>query len=134
MRYKIGTDIVIRSENAAKPELQSSSYLNKLIAKLEQVRSTFDYGCGKLRYQKVISRTTNTLALVDSEVQLSRKQMIRGKVTSIRDLLRNSNHLSAFSATEFGTVPAKFDRGFCINVLSVIPSATARLRVVQLMR
>ncbi|MEY2539510.1 MAG: hypothetical protein QOG67_3250, partial [Verrucomicrobiota bacterium] len=134
MRYKISKDIIIRSENASKPETQSSAYLNTLISRLGSVHSTFDFGCGKLRYQRVIARTTDLLALVDSEVQLSRTQMIRRRLTTIRDHVRKANDVGAYTAGQFASLERKFDRGFCINVLSVIPSARVRLGIVQLMR
>jgi SAM-dependent methyltransferase len=134
MRYKIGKDIIIRSENAAKPEAQSSAYLNKLISRLEPVRASFDFGCGKLRYERVIAKTTDELALVDSEVQLSRTQMIRGRSTTVRDHVHKSNHAHAHTVSQFASLEGKYNRGFCINVLSVIPSASVRLGIVQLMR
>ena len=134
MRYKIGKDTVIRSENAAKPEAQSSAYLNRLISRLEPVRSSFDFGCGKLRYERVIAKTTDVLGLVDSEVQFSRTQMIRGRLTTIRDHVRRYNHVEAYTVGQFASLTPRYDRGFCINVLSVIPSASVRLGIVQLMR
>jgi hypothetical protein len=134
MRYKIGKDIVVRSENAAKPEAQSSAYLNRLISRLEPVRSSFDFGCGKLRYERVIAKTTDVLGLVDSDVQFSRTQMIRGRLTTIRDHVRRSNHVEAYTVVQFASLTHRYDRGFCINVLSVIPSASVRLGIVQLMR
>lgn len=134
MRYKIGRDIIIRSENAAKPETQSSAYLNKLISHLDPVRSSFDFGCGKLRYERAIAKTTEELALIDSEVQLSRTQIIRGRSTTLRDHVGRSNHVNAYTASQFAALDRKFDRGFCLNVLSVIPSRSVRLGIVQLMR
>jgi hypothetical protein len=134
MRYKIGKDSIIRSENAAKPDTQSSAYLNKLISRLEPVHSSFDFGCGKLRYERAIAKTTEELALIDSEVQLSRTQMIRGRSTTIRDHVRKANHVHAYTVGQFAALVRKYDRGFCINVLSVIPSASVRLGIVQLMR
>ncbi|WP_461319580.1 IS5 family transposase [Bradyrhizobium barranii] len=97
MWYKIGKDIIVRSENAAKPETQSSAYLKKLISRLEPIHSSFDFGCGKLRYERAIAKTTGELALVDSEVQLSRGQMIRGRSTTIRDYVGKSNHVHALT-------------------------------------
>lgn len=134
MRYKIGKDIIIRSENAAKPETQGSAYLKKLISRLRPVRTSFDFGCGKLRYERVIAKTTQELSLIDSEVQLSRSQMIRGRSTTVLDHVRKSNHVHAYTVSQFAALPGDFDRGFCLNVLSVIPSATVRLGIVQLMR
>jgi hypothetical protein len=96
MRYKLASGIEIRTENAAKPESQPSKFLLDLIANLPHVASTFDYGCGKLRYQRAIANTTDVLAIVDSEVQLSRLQVLRQRETSIRNLL---NSQTAYRST-----------------------------------
>jgi hypothetical protein len=134
MRYRLSSEILTKTENAAKPEIQSSSYLRSVISNLHPVSCTFDYGCGKLRYKDVILRTTDTLALVDSEVQLTRKQMVCGKSTTIRDIIRASNRVSAYSTPEFARLPMKFDRAFCINVLSVIPFFAVRWRILHLIK
>lgn len=134
MRYKIGSSIIIRSENAAKPEAQASGYLKTYIADLDPVACSFDYGCGKLRYKDAILHSTDTLVLVDSEVQLSRQQIVCGKLTTIRAAVHRSNRVSACSVKEFARMSRKFDRGFCINVLSVIPFISARRHVLNLIR
>jgi hypothetical protein len=134
MRYKICSDIIIRSENAAKPAQQASRYLNAIITNLDHVSSSFDYGCGKLRYQNAMLQTTDTLVLVDSELQLSRKQMICGKQTTIREAVQRSNRISAYNVPEFTRLPPTFDRGFCINVLSIIPFLSVRRHVLDLIR
>lgn len=134
MHYKLASGIEIRSENAAKPELQPSKFLLGLIARVPYVPSTFDYGCGKLRYERAIADTTDVLAVVDSEVQLSRLQILRGKETSIRKIYRNSNRIQVYSDVEFQKNNARFERGFCVNVLSVIPSYARRRRVLDAIR
>jgi hypothetical protein len=134
VHYKLGRDIIIRTENAAKPHNQNSAYLKSLILSLETVSSSFDYGCGKLRYKDAILRVTDTLALVDSEVQIGREQMICGERTTIRASVQRSNRANAYNTTEFARLQSKFDRGFCINVLSIIPIAAARQRVLHLIR
>ncbi len=134
MRYKIDSDIVIRSENAAKPARQASLYLSAIITDLDHVSCSFDYGCGKLRYQNAILQSTDTLVLVDSEVQLSRKQMVCGKHATIREAVQRSNRISAYNTTEFARLPQTFDRGFCINVLSIIPFLSVRRHVLHLIR
>lgn len=131
MRYKLKGGIEIRTENAAKTEKQPSKFLLDLIANLPHVRSAFDYGCGKLRYQRAIADTTDVLAIIDSEVQLSREQMLRGKQTTIRNMFRQSNTVHVYNDAEFSALTAKFNRGFCINVLSVIPSYTRRRQVLD---
>src|SRR5690348_5243931 len=101
MRYDLGSGIVIKSENAAKPATQPSAFLDALIRKLEPVERSFDYGCGKLRYRVCISETTDSLAVVDSEIQLSRTQIIGKRNTSIRAVARLSNRLHAYNVDEF---------------------------------
>jgi SAM-dependent methyltransferase len=134
MRYNIAGSIEIRSENAAKPESQPSKFLLDMLHKLPHVDSAFDYGCGKLRYQRAIMETTDTLAVVDSEIQVSRTQALRGEDTSIRDLHKRSNRVQVYNDVEFQKLNAHFDRGFCINVLSVIPSHERRGRVLGTIR
>ena len=46
--------------------------------------------------------------------------MIRGRSTTIRDHARKSNHVQAYAVNQFASLGRKYDRGFCINVLSVI--------------
>jgi SAM-dependent methyltransferase len=132
VRYKIKSNIFIRTENAAKPRAQHSKFLKKKILDLEPVASSFDYGCGKLRYSDFILKTTDTLTLVDSEIQISRDQKLPGKRTTIRRLFSSSNQISVCNTIEFGSVLASYDRAFCINVLSVIPRKSIRRRVVSL--
>jgi hypothetical protein len=132
MRYKLASGIEIRAENAAKPESQPSKFLLNLLANLPHVASTFDYGCGKLRYQRAIADTTDELAIVDSEVQLSRLQVLRGKETSIRNIYKQSNRIHVYSDVEFQEINKRFERGFCINVLSVIPSYARRRQVLDI--
>lgn len=134
MRYKLRSGIEIRTENAAKPSSQPSNFLLKVIADLPQVSSTFDYGCGKLRYTGAMTNTTDVLALVDSEIQISRNQVILGRKTSIRSRTRKSNKVSVYNDAEFRELRMQFDRGFCINVLSVIPSFARRREILDAMR
>lgn len=134
MRYKLNGGITIRSENAAKPLAQASKYLCRYIEALPPVGASFDYGAGKLRYLNPILTTTETLTLVDSEIQLSRTQKIHRKVTSVRDVVQASNHLAALNTQGFFATPQAFERGFCINVLSVVPTYTTREKIMLLLR
>jgi hypothetical protein len=134
MRYKLASGIVIKTENAAKSETQQSKFLLCLIHQLPRVASTFDYGCGKLRYQNKIGETTDMLALVDSEIQLSRLQVLRGQKGSIRHNFTHSNQISVYNDVEFAIDRRKYERGFCINVLSVIPSYKIRHDVIRTIR
>lgn len=134
MRYKVLRGIEIRTENAAKPESQASRFLLDHISQLDHAPSTFDYGCGKLRYQRAIEQTTDLLTVVDSEIQLSRTQIIRKEKTSIKSLFKKSNRISVRNESQFRKTSEKFDRGFCINVLSVIPSYKMRNQVLETIR
>jgi hypothetical protein len=131
MRYRLASGIDIRTENAAKPESQPSKFLLSLIADLPHVASSFDYGCGKLRYQRALADKTDELTLIDSEVQLSRPQFLRGKETSIRNIFKQSNRIHVYNDVEFQQLNTRFERGFCINVLSVIPSYARRRKVLD---
>jgi hypothetical protein len=134
MHYKLSGGILIKTENAAKPESQASSYLRSLISGLPHTSTSFDYGCGKLRYVDAILERTDTLAIIDSEIQLSRTQTLRGAATSIRERMRRSNRVSVFNDIQFAKSAGRFERGFCINVLSVIPVPAARKRVLETIR
>ncbi len=134
MRYSIAPDIKIRTENAAKPEAQASKFLLRRLSALDRVTSTFDYGCGKLRYQTAIACTTEMLTVIDSEIQLSRTQILYRRKTSIRETYSGSNSVVVYNDAEFQRLNAQFDRGFCINVLSVIPSYEHRRQVLAMIR
>jgi 2-polyprenyl-3-methyl-5-hydroxy-6-metoxy-1,4-benzoquinol methylase len=95
------------------------------------VETSFDYGCGKLRYCKALLKRTDTLAIVDSEIQLSRSQTLGESQTSIRDAIAGSNRIRAYNDQEFQELHQQFDRGFCINVLSVIPHYSVRRNVLN---
>lgn len=129
MHYKLSSGVVIKTENAAKPESQSSAYLNSLLAELSPVSSAFDYGCGKLRYCSQILDKTDTLAIVNSEIQLARTQTIRGRKCSISELLDGSNCINVYTELEFQHLRKQFNRGFCINVLSIVPFLSTRRQI-----
>jgi hypothetical protein len=105
-----------------------------MLADLPQVNRTVDYGCGKLRYVETLLTSTQLLSLVDSEVQLSREQKLRGIQTSIRDVFYGSNQVSVFNTVEFAESQVRYDRAFCINVLSAIPLIEARKRLLSEIR
>lgn len=129
MHYNLPGNRLVKSENAAKPASQTSKYLTALIAELPPVIRTLDYGCGKLRYFEQLSQTTEFISIVDSEVQLSRKQILHGDRSSIRDKFTGSNRTSVFNPSEFSESFDTYDRAFCINVLSAIPIFDERLRI-----
>jgi SAM-dependent methyltransferase len=134
MHYEIRPGIVVKTENAAKPETQRSAFLKSLLADLPPVSASVDYGCGKLRYCQTILERTDSLAIVDSEIQLSRVQTLKGTKSTIRDAVRRSNRIRVYNNVEFGKFNGDFDRAFCINVLSVIPAFAKRRQVMEVIR
>lgn len=135
MHYDLPGGRLVKSENAAKPASQTSRFLTALVARLSPVNRTLDYGCGKLRYCEPLLQTTELLSLVDSDVQVSRKQALQGSRTSIREIFRDSNRISVFSTNEFAESFGLYDRAFCINVLSAIPLLDERQKLLaQIMR
>jgi len=132
MRYKVVGRRIIRSENAAKPPAQRSMHLHKFISSLPEVEASFDLGCGKLRYVDSIRQCSRTITLIDSEIQLSRTQNIGlfGR-TSIREICRDSNVIHCQNIREFRTNNISYDRGFCLNVLPIIPSESIRRNIVR---
>lgn len=129
MHYRLRQDIIIKTENAAKPACQGSRHLKRLISNLPRVEHSFDYGCGKLRYHSDILKSSDLVSIIDSEVQISRQQIIKGQQTSIRKITAGSNSTMTYNDVEFQKLGREFDRGFCINVLSVIPIIKKRREV-----
>jgi Methyltransferase domain len=131
MRYKI-RGIEIRSENAAKPAAQCSEYLCAYLHSLPHHRRSLDFGCGKLRYSDILVQTSDAVTLVDSEVQLSRVQMLRGIRTSVYDYTpRRWPHATVLTPEQFASMRNRHDFALCANVLSAIPSRVARSRALR---
>jgi SAM-dependent methyltransferase len=135
MHYEIRPGIVVKAENAAKPESQGSTFLKSLLADLPHVYASVDFGCGKLRYCNVILERTDTLAIVDSEIQLSRIQIIiKGVRSTIREAVSRSNRIQVYNHLEFAKSNRHFDRAFCINVLSAVPLISMRRQIMEVIR
>lgn len=134
MHYEVTRGIVVKTENAAKPEAQSSAFLKLMLGELPYVSKSLDFGCGKLRYCDAILERTDSLAIVDSEIQLSRMQTLKGTKSTIRDITRRSNRIRVYNDTDFRQLNEEFDRAFCINVLSAIPFITKRRQVMEMIR
>lgn len=133
MQYVIDGKL-IKSENAAKPISQRSKFLKEFILSMDFVDNAFDYGCGKLRYVDIILQRTNSLAIVDSEVQLSRQQRLYGNVDTIRNLYKASNNVSVYNNLEFTANSCIYRRAYCLNVLSAMPSYEARHNLLRLIK
>lgn len=131
MRYFVKGRI-IRSENAAKPAKQASKAVVAWIRRSGPWTSGLDYGCGKLRYSQLLATSCRHLTLVDSSIQLTRAQRLHGTVGSIEEFARrrwpNSRTLSL---SRFERDKRKYGFVLCANVLSAIPCANTRGRVLR---
>lgn len=131
MRYWVeGREI--RSENTAKPMLQASRYLMQWINSHEVVNDALDFGCGKLRYAAAIASRAHRLTLVDSDIQLSRTQILDGSPTSVRDYVASHwTGARVLTFEDFQDDRCKYDLVLCANVLSAIPIAKVRSKVLR---
>ncbi len=131
MRYLI-KDREIRTENSAKPISQANRYLTALLLSMPRVDSALDYGCGKLRYSLTLSKRSNSITLVDSEIQLSRLQIVCGQHTTIkRYAQRNLPSARVLSIEEFQEDDRKYDFILCANVLPIVPSEQSRAEIIR---
>lgn len=123
MRYLIDGKL-IRSENAAKSYKQKSKHVSKYLMSRTPSDNVLDFGCGKLRYSSEISSIGKSVTFIDSELQLSRTQIIRGTSCSVTEYIsnnyENANSLSFESVLNDG-LNNHFDFISCTNVLSAIP-------------
>lgn len=126
MRYNINGH-EIRSENTAKSMLQASKYLNQWISRHEIVNDALDFGCGKLRYSNALASRARKLTLVDSDVQLSRTQILDGRKTTVYDYIKyHFSNVRIITYEAFLSDCSMYDIVLCANVLSAIPIAKVR--------
>jgi 2-polyprenyl-3-methyl-5-hydroxy-6-metoxy-1,4-benzoquinol methylase len=94
--------------------------------------SALDIGCGKLRYSAHLAAIADRLTVVDSEIQLSRRQIVLGKVTTVRDMVAHRwRHARAINIAEFAKDRRRYDFALCSNVLSAVPSNRARRNIIK---
>ena len=135
MRYRIRGQI-IASELAAKSPSQASAYLQAFLRGHKHVARAADYGCGKLRYVPALVEMAASLTLVDSSIQLDRKQTIEGHQTTVREFAKHkwpTIRIETISEFEDNSSP-KFDFVLCANVLSAVPSKKARSKALAAIR
>jgi 2-polyprenyl-3-methyl-5-hydroxy-6-metoxy-1,4-benzoquinol methylase len=94
-----------------------------------------DLGCGKLRYTIPLSRPGKRVVAVDSEVQLSRIQIIAGQRCSIRKYAAlNLPNVEIYSTQQTQWRRAQYDYILCSNVLSAIPCYRVRKQLLTEVR
>ncbi|MEW5870752.1 MAG: class I SAM-dependent methyltransferase [Chloroflexota bacterium] len=131
MRYRVN-NIEIRTESAAKPIVQKSKYLTDWILSREVVEEGLDYGCGKLRYSAAVERVCRNLTLVDSDVQLSRCQIIDNqKTTVIQYATATWPNVRLLTVDDFFEDTRQYEFILCANVLPIIPDYDIRNLVLK---
>jgi 2-polyprenyl-3-methyl-5-hydroxy-6-metoxy-1,4-benzoquinol methylase len=127
MHYQIH-DMVIQSENAAKPESDAAMPLVRWLAQRDHTPSALDYGCGKLRYTHHLARRSTRIGICDSYVQLTREQKIHGRRTSVRTFAEGRWPRCRIHVLEdfLRAQPHRYDFILCANVLSAIPCRRIR--------
>lgn len=134
MRYKF-KGVELRTENAAKPYRQRSSWVVDQISQIPAGAVALDYGCGKFRYTIPLSRRVRHVCAVDSFFQIERDQQVANRRTSLRKYAKK--YLKNVSVHEIDSPSwrrLRFDFILCANVLSVIPHKSIRLRVLRELR
>jgi SAM-dependent methyltransferase len=127
MRYRV-KKLEIKSENAAKSGSQVANSVVEWIKQLHIVKNTLDLGCGKLRYAKYLVKKCKHLDLVDSHVQINRRQLIENRYTTVKNYVaKRLPNADIYSIEEFLKKPRrKYDFVLCANVISAIPSKIIR--------
>ena len=122
----------IRSERAAKSWRQPSAHVLAWIAALPRSFVALDYGCGKLRYTIPLASRVKSVQAVDSALQLKRLQCVGGYQTTVSAYV--AKHLPNARALDVDSEAwrrRRYDAVLCTNVLSAIPTAGARMRVLN---
>jgi 2-polyprenyl-3-methyl-5-hydroxy-6-metoxy-1,4-benzoquinol methylase len=133
MRYRLaGREI--RTENAAQPSSRAARWILGIIASLPRRAVALDYGCGRLRYTVALAKRAHVVHAVDSAVQLTRRQVIHGRLTSVADFARAIDNIRVHDVSSAAWRRLRYEFILCANVLSAIPSHAARSRVLRSLR
>lgn len=131
MHY-IVNNCLIKSENAALSSKQKNSQIISFINELQYCDNILDYGCGKCRYSKLLYSKTRKLTLVDSEIQLSRKQIIDGEKTTIYDYAKTTlSGSDIYNIENINMIMDTFNFILCSNVLSAVPNYDDRMTLLN---
>lgn len=127
MRYRV-RGMLIRSENAAKPMVDTARALAEWLRHRPRTHSALDYGCGKLRYTAYLAARSKDLGIADSSTQLDRIQRIGERMTTVRQhALLRWPACRIYDLVQFWQgIPHAYDFILCANVLSAIPCPKTR--------
>ena len=134
MRYTISGN-TLRSENAARSHMQKSHQVVDYLLSKGTVDNILDYGCGKLRYSDTLLALSDNITFVDSEIQLSRQQIIRSERTSVSDYISsNYEKCKSIPIEKISEHKEKYKLITCTNVLSAIPCNEALIGALNQIR
>lgn len=121
MHYIINNKL-IKTEYTAKPHTLKSKDVESWLLSRHRPDSILDFGCGKLRYSDTLMKLSNRITFVDSEIQLTRSQIIKGEFTSISNYVsKNYKKCRTISFERLSEHNEKYSFITCTNVLSAIP-------------
>lgn len=134
---------LIRWENSAQGKgAKPNPYLRRALEQLRAIAPSAlrrsaariaDQGCGKLRHFSILRLHFSHITLVDTEIQLSRTQLIGKKATTIQKYIervdRGRGKYRTVSNTQFRSASLKLDLVFCVCVFDVVPRSIRRVIV-----
>lgn len=131
MHYRVGS-LVVKSENAAKPASQSCAAVRDWLRHHHPVGEALDYGCGKLRYGRELIARAKRVTFVDSKVQVTRRQRILGRTTSVTDLVgQRWPWCRVLDLETFETDRRRYHLVLCANVLTAVPCRRTRMGILR---
>lgn len=131
MHYRIG-DHVVRTERTAKPRGQASAALRRWLLSDPCRGDVLDFGCGRLRYAPELVTVSTTLTFVDSPEQLYRTCRFEShRETVVAHARRKWPKARIIEYDVFLRDKLNYDFILCANVLSAVPSALDRRKIVE---
>lgn len=120
--------IAIHSDRAALPSGRKSQTFVNALERANANGSCVDYGCGKLRHFDELTNRFNRLTVVDSKKQLTKAQVVHGKLTTVTKFCQRYKKVTVVALDEVQSFGRKHDWAICVNVLSAIPVAKVRVQ------
>lgn len=134
MHYKY-QDIIVKSENSAKPiSTPSNDMLSLLGDFIQNSDAVLDFGCGKLRYTIPLSKIAKIVIGVDSKEQLTRIINISGETTTLVEYAKQYKNVKLYTLCSPDWKDIKYDKVILSHVLSSIPFEEERIKVVKTLR
>jgi 2-polyprenyl-3-methyl-5-hydroxy-6-metoxy-1,4-benzoquinol methylase len=102
------------------------------IHSLPRKTTALDLGCGKLRYTVPLARRISSVTAVDSTIQLDRKQLLFGKMRSVREYASSAlGNVRVCALDDSAWRRQRYEIVLCSNVLSAVPCHKSRKAILQ---